>query len=105
MNWQTAEKIRVEWGGTFCLKGVMSVADALLSMPMEQALAELPLTDEVAAALLTRAGEKGQALKIAEACERAVWADAVLEGFTSEDLAVMHVEALAWADANLRGIL
>ncbi len=28
MNWKTAEKIRSDWGGTFCLKGVMSAADA-----------------------------------------------------------------------------
>ena len=28
MTWQTAEDIRTRWGGTFCLKGVMSVADA-----------------------------------------------------------------------------
>jgi L-lactate dehydrogenase (cytochrome) len=28
MTWQTAEQIRNEWGGTFCLKGVMSVGDA-----------------------------------------------------------------------------
>ncbi|MBW8785319.1 MAG: alpha-hydroxy-acid oxidizing protein [Novosphingobium sp.] len=28
MNWQTAEAIRSQWGGTFCLKGVMSAADA-----------------------------------------------------------------------------
>jgi L-lactate dehydrogenase (cytochrome) len=28
MNWKTAEKIRADWGGTFCLKGVMSVGDA-----------------------------------------------------------------------------
>ncbi len=28
MTWQTAETIRDQWGGTFCLKGVMSVADA-----------------------------------------------------------------------------
>jgi len=28
MNWQTAEQIRRDWGGTFCLKGVMSAADA-----------------------------------------------------------------------------
>ena len=28
MDWTTAAKIREEWGGTFCLKGVMSVADA-----------------------------------------------------------------------------
>ena len=28
MNWDTAAKIREDWGGTFCLKGVMSAADA-----------------------------------------------------------------------------
>ena len=28
MDWHTAAKIREEWGGTFCLKGVMSAADA-----------------------------------------------------------------------------
>lgn len=28
MNWETAEQIKAKWGGTFCLKGIMSVADA-----------------------------------------------------------------------------
>jgi L-lactate dehydrogenase (cytochrome) len=28
MDWRTAEAIRAEWGGQFCLKGVMSVDDA-----------------------------------------------------------------------------
>jgi L-lactate dehydrogenase (cytochrome) len=28
MDWKMADHIRQEWGGTFCLKGVMSVADA-----------------------------------------------------------------------------
>ncbi len=28
LDWNTAARIREEWGGTFCLKGVMSVADA-----------------------------------------------------------------------------
>ena len=28
MDWATAAKIREQWGGTFCLKGVMSAADA-----------------------------------------------------------------------------
>jgi L-lactate dehydrogenase (cytochrome) len=28
MNWKMAEAIRAEWGGQFCLKGVMSVEDA-----------------------------------------------------------------------------
>lgn len=28
MDWTMVERIRADWGGTFCLKGVMSVADA-----------------------------------------------------------------------------
>ena len=28
LDWKTAERIREDWGGTFCLKGVMSVGDA-----------------------------------------------------------------------------
>jgi len=28
MNWADAEQLRAKWGGPFCLKGVMSVADA-----------------------------------------------------------------------------
>ena len=28
LDWKTAEAIRVEWGGEFCLKGIMSVDDA-----------------------------------------------------------------------------
>jgi L-lactate dehydrogenase (cytochrome) len=28
MNWSDAEAVRVKWGGQFCLKGIMSVADA-----------------------------------------------------------------------------
>src|SRR5690606_9060679 len=28
MDWRNAEKLRDDWGGKFCLKGIMSVADA-----------------------------------------------------------------------------
>ena len=28
MDWETAARIRQDWGGTFCLKGIMSAADA-----------------------------------------------------------------------------
>jgi L-lactate dehydrogenase (cytochrome) len=28
MNWRDAEQVRVKWGKAFCLKGIMSVADA-----------------------------------------------------------------------------
>lgn len=34
MDWKAAEQIRDDWGGTFCLKGVMSVADARRAVAM-----------------------------------------------------------------------
>jgi L-lactate dehydrogenase (cytochrome) len=34
MDWQAAERIRDDWGGKFCLKGVMSVADARRAVAM-----------------------------------------------------------------------
>jgi len=85
--------------------GMMSVADALLSMPMEMALADLPLADDVKAALVSREGGKGRTLVMAEACERGAWEEVELDNLPGTDLAVMHVEALAWADANLRGVV
>ncbi len=34
MNWDTAAEIRQDWGGKFCLKGVMSVGDARRAVDM-----------------------------------------------------------------------
>jgi len=34
MDWKAAQQIRDDWGGTFCLKGVMSVADAKRAVAM-----------------------------------------------------------------------
>jgi EAL and modified HD-GYP domain-containing signal transduction protein len=84
--------------------GILSVADALLDIPMERALADLPLAEDVSAALLRRAGGKGRALAMAEACERGDWDDAALPALDAGALAVLHVEALTWADATATGI-
>jgi EAL and modified HD-GYP domain-containing signal transduction protein len=42
--------------------GLLSIADALLGVPMDEALAGLPLADEVTAALVHRTGPDGAAL-------------------------------------------
>jgi EAL and modified HD-GYP domain-containing signal transduction protein len=99
-----ASRLGADDPSSYFFTGMMSVADALLSMPMEQALADLPLADDVKAALLTREGGKGRTLTMAEACERGAWDDVALPNLPAEQLAIMHVEALAWADANLHGV-
>jgi EAL and modified HD-GYP domain-containing signal transduction protein len=84
--------------------GMLSVVDALLDMPMGQALADLPLADDVRAALLERAGGKGRALAMAEASERGDWEGAALPTLDAAALAELHTEALAWADRTASGL-
>jgi c-di-GMP phosphodiesterase len=50
--------------------GLFSVADALLDLPMEEVLEELPFSDEIRAALLKREGPKGELLETVVAYER-----------------------------------
>jgi EAL and modified HD-GYP domain-containing signal transduction protein len=84
--------------------GMLSIVDALLDKPMEEALADLPLAEDVVAALVQRGGGKGRTLKMAEACERGAWDEAALPGLDASDLAVLHVEAITWADATASGL-
>jgi c-di-GMP phosphodiesterase len=50
--------------------GLFSVADALLDLPMEEVLEELPFSDEIRAALIDRQGPKGELLNQVVAYER-----------------------------------
>jgi EAL and modified HD-GYP domain-containing signal transduction protein len=84
--------------------GMLSVVDALLDKPMEEAVADLPLSEDVIAALVDRAGGKGRTLTMAEACERGAWDEAALPTLDAGELAVLHVEALTWADGTAAGL-
>jgi EAL and modified HD-GYP domain-containing signal transduction protein len=41
---------------------------------------------------------------MAEACARGAWDDAALPNLDAGQLAVLHVEALAWADGTAAGL-
>jgi EAL and modified HD-GYP domain-containing signal transduction protein len=84
--------------------GMLSVVDALLDLPMDEAIRDLPLSEDVVAALVNRAGGKGRTLTMAEACERGAWDDAALPSLDAGQLAVLHVEALTWADGTAAGL-
>jgi c-di-GMP phosphodiesterase len=51
--------------------GIMSLADALFSMPMQEILDNVEVADDVRAALLDRAGDFGAMLRVAELLEAA----------------------------------
>jgi EAL and modified HD-GYP domain-containing signal transduction protein len=83
--------------------GVFSLLDAILEMPMEQALEKLNLPDQVSEALLTRGGIYGPFLRLAEACEDADTgkireiAEALV--MDPDKVNACHLEALAWAES------
>jgi c-di-GMP phosphodiesterase len=53
--------------------GLFSLLDVYLDTTMEELLKEMPLSDEIKAALLDHRGKAGSALESAVACERADW--------------------------------
>jgi c-di-GMP phosphodiesterase len=105
---RTCEAIATRLGAddadAYFFTGMLSIVDALVDKPMEEAVADLPLAEDVVAALVQRAGGKGRTLKMAEACERGAWDEAALPSLDAAALAVLHVEAITWADATAAGL-
>ena len=99
-----ARRLGADDAEAYFFTGMLSVVDALLDQPMDEAIRDLPLSEDVVAALVDRAGGKGRTLTMAEACERGAWDDAALPSLDAGELAVLHVEALTWADGTAAGL-
>jgi EAL and modified HD-GYP domain-containing signal transduction protein len=99
-----AQRLGADDSDAYFFTGMLSIVDALLDRPMEEAVADLPLAEDVVAGLVRRAGGKGRTLTMAEACERGAWDHAALPNLDAGQLAVLHVEALTWADATAAGL-
>jgi c-di-GMP phosphodiesterase len=76
--------------------GLLSVADALLEVPLETIVEELPLADEVGAALLHRDGPAGAILDAVVSYERGEFDAASLQSH-SRGIATSYRDALGWA--------
>lgn len=76
--------------------GLFSLLDAYLDTSMEQLMAEMPLSDEIKAALLQHSGQVGTALDAAVACERADWNGIENSTLPPEELQRLYVSALNW---------
>jgi EAL and modified HD-GYP domain-containing signal transduction protein len=83
--------------------GLLSVADALLGLPLEQVVEELPLADEVTQALLWRAGPAGSILDAAVAYERGTFSADSLQGHR-RDAGDAYRQALRWAQSTVAEI-
>ncbi|MDP2783831.1 MAG: HDOD domain-containing protein [Sulfurimicrobium sp.] len=90
-----------EQGGLFIV-GIFSLLDALLNVPMEQALARLNLPQAVVDALVRQSGVYAPYLQLALACENfdqdTIARCATACGLNADAVNVTHVNALIWGE-------
>lgn len=82
--------------------GIFSLLDAMLGLPLDEALASLSLPTSVTAALLQDSGPLAPFLRLTLACEQADEATFAIEaqttGLSGDQINWAHLNALAWAE-------
>ncbi len=84
--------------------GLFSVAEAVADAPLGEAIGELPLREDVAAALVDGTGELGRLLGVVVAWERGDFASAKRLSVGSAVVADAYLEALRWADSAVKAV-
>jgi EAL and modified HD-GYP domain-containing signal transduction protein len=79
--------------------GMFSLLDAVLGTPMEQILNELPLSSEIARAIMEHEGVAGKALAKTIAYERGEFDSPVLAGHARGAMTIAYTDAVRWADS------
>jgi EAL and modified HD-GYP domain-containing signal transduction protein len=88
--------------------GIMSLMDTLFGMDMGEILAQIPVVDEVADALLKRSGFFGELLHLAECIERMEDKEEQVAGavrqlaLSTDELVELEVAAFEWTDSVVR---
>ena len=100
-----AESMKGAVKDSFFSAGLLSVIDALLDCPMEKALQQLPLIDEVKSALIHQQGPAGQALNCALAYEHADWDAVKFNGMELTAIQDTYLDAIAWSRQISGGLL
>lgn len=87
--------------------GIMSLMDALFSVPMADLVEQIPVSDEVAAALLKRSGFFGELLRLAESLEQMEEGEEMLPVLgeladSGDELVELEMAAFEWSDKVVR---
>ncbi|MCB9833996.1 MAG: HDOD domain-containing protein [Planctomycetes bacterium] len=89
---------------SFFTAGLLSALEALLARPMKEILDDLPLADDLRAALLEHNGVLGEALSCTLGYEQSAWGDLRFQGLDATAIRDSYLTALQWT-AKLRGTL
>jgi c-di-GMP phosphodiesterase len=84
--------------GPFFITGLFSLLGALVGMPTQKIIEELPLSTAVSRALVAGEGKLGEALQCARAYERAAWNHVAYSSLPAHLIRAAYVDALFWAE-------
>jgi c-di-GMP phosphodiesterase len=84
--------------GLFFMTGLFSLLNALVGLPTEKIVEELPLAPAISAALITGAGELGSALQCTRAYERGAWSHVIYSNVAPHLIRAAYVDAVFWAE-------
>lgn len=89
------------------LMGLLSMIDAILDMPLEQALAQLPIPDEVKSSLLGETTLLRPVLDLVKSIELAKWNEMVnaqrMYHLKQDDIARIYLESIQWTNRIYAG--
>ena len=84
--------------GPFFMTGLFSLLNALVGMPTEKIVEELPLAPAIRAALISGEGDMGAALQCTRAYERASWNHVEYRDIDPHLIRAAYLDAVFWAE-------
>jgi EAL and modified HD-GYP domain-containing signal transduction protein len=84
--------------GPFFITGLFSLLGALVGMPTQKIVEELPLSAAITRALVAGEGTLGEALQCTRAYERAAWNHVAFGTLPPDLIRAAYVDALFWAE-------
>jgi c-di-GMP phosphodiesterase len=90
--------------GPYFITGLFSLLGALVGMPTQKVVEELPLSAAVSRALVAGEGALGEALQCTRAYERAAWSHVAYASLPPHLIRAAYVDALFWAE-NARALI
>ena len=84
--------------GPYFITGLFSLLNAMVGMPTQKLVEELPLAPAISRALTSGEGDLGKALRCIRAYERAAWDHVVYGNLPPSLIRAAYVDALFWAE-------
>jgi len=84
--------------GPYFITGLFSLLNAMVGMPTQKIVEELPLSPAISRALVAGEGDLGKALKCTRAYERAAWDHVAYGNLPPALIRAAYVDALFWAE-------